>query len=121
MIALGPLGVSVADYLALSLPGLEIRSSSASTASNRPPPTEGARARNAALAAPAMSLAPRLSWIAAPAPAAGPAMRRSPLPALPEALTRYLLAAAALAILAGAGLRWLMSSRHNGSPSLARF
>lgn len=114
--ALGPLGVSVADYLALTLPGLDNPSST----SKRPPPVEGAKPRSAPVAAPATPLAPRISVIAAPAPAAGPAALRSLSPALTEALTRYLLAAAALAILAGTGLRWLVSARRNGSPSLAR-
>ena len=138
--ALGPFGVSVADYLALNLPGLDSRSTATSTAisttsttistttgpsinttGTRPPSLEGAKARSAPAAAPAMTLvAHTISVIATPAPAAGPTTPGGLSPALSEALTRYLLAAATLAILAGVGLRWLMSARRKGSPSLAR-
>lgn len=127
--ALGPFGVSVADYLALNLPGLDSRSTATSTTTGpsinttgtRPPSLEGAKARSAPAAAPAMTLvAHTISVIATPAPAAGPTTPGGLSPALSEALTRYLLAAATLAILAGVGLRWLMSARRNGLPSLAR-
>lgn len=127
--ALGPFGVSVADYLALNLPGLDSRSTATSTTTGpsinttgtRPPSLEGAKARSAPAAAPAMTLvAHTISVIATPAPAAGPTTPGGLSPALSEALTRYLLAAATLAILAGVGLRWLMSARRKGSPSLAR-
>ena len=127
--ALGPFGVSVADYLALNLPGLDSRSTATSTTTGpsinttgtRPLSLEGAKARSAPAAAPAMTLvAHTISVIATPAPAAGPTTPGGLSPALSEALTRYLLAAATLAILAGVGLRWLMSARRNGSPSLAR-
>ena len=127
--ALGPFGVSVADYLALNLPGLDSRSTATSTTTGpsinttgtRPPSLEGAKARSAPAAAPAMTLvAHTISVIATPAPAAGPTTPGGLSPALSEALTRYLLAAATLAILAGVGLRWLMSARRKGSPSLAQ-
>ena len=114
--ALGPIGVSVADYLALALPGLD--SSSSGSSSSGPPAVDAGKARSNWLQARLMDPAP----VVRPLPSAQAAPERARPWALPAAvgdpLTRYLLAAAALAIIAGAGLRLAVLHRRNASPSL---
>ena len=116
--ALGPIGVSVADYLALALPGLD--SSSSSRSSSGPPAVDASKARSNWLPARLMDPAPLVR--ANPSAQAAPERARPwALPAaVSDPLTRYLLAAAALAIIAGAGLRLAVLIRRNASPSLPR-
>ena len=114
--ALGPIGVSVADYLALALPGLDnsrdIRSG--------PPPVDASRARDHWRPAQFVVSVP-LATVAPTAKAAPESAKPWALPAaLSDQLTRYLMAAAALALLAGAGLRLAALKRRNAAPSLAR-
>lgn len=115
--ALGPIGVSVADYLALALPGPE---SSRSSSSSGPPAVDASKARSNWLPARLMDPAPLVR--ANPSAQAAPERARPwALPAaVSDPLTRYLLAAAALAIIAGAGLRLAVLIRRNASPSLPR-
>ena len=114
--ALGPIGVSVADYLALALPGLD----SSSRSSSGPPAVDASKARSNWLPARLMDPAPLVR--ANPSAQAAPERARPwALPAaVSDPLTRYLLAAAALAIIAGAGLRLAVLIRRNASPSLPR-
>lgn len=114
--ALGPIGVSVADYLALALPGLDSSSRSSSGA----PAVDASKARSNWLPARLMDPAPLVR--ANPSAQAAPERARPwALPAaVSDPLTRYLLAAAALAIIAGAGLRLAVLIRRNASPSLPR-
>ena len=114
--ALGPIGVSVADYLALALPGLE----SNRDARSGPPAGDASKARSHWRPAQAVDSVP-LATVVPTAKAAPERARPWALPAaLSDQLTRYLLAAAALALLAGAGLRLAVLTRRNASPSLAR-
>ena len=114
--ALGPIGVSVADYLALAVPGLDTRSAG----SSGPTPGEAVKPRSTGMPAPADGLAPAVSSIQAHTAVAEPTERWALPTAASEEFTRYLLAAAALAILAGAGLRLLVLTRRHAAPWLAR-
>lgn len=114
--ALGPIGVSVADYLALAVPGLDTRSAG----SSGPTPGEAVKPRSTGMPAPAEGLAPAVSSIQAHTAVAEPTERWALPTAASEEFTRYLLAAAALAILAGAGLRLLVLTRRHAAPWLAR-
>lgn len=114
--ALGPIGVSVADYLALAVPGLDTRSAG----SSGPTPGEAVKPRSTGWPAPAEGLAPAVSSIQAHTAVAEPTERWALPTAASEEFTRYLLAAAALAILAGAGLRLLVLTRRHAAPWLAR-
>lgn len=115
--ALGPIGVSMADYLALTLAGPDI----SSAGSGNPPRVD-------AVKAPGTSLPPSLTVqapLSRPTPAPTASAEQAGLwalsSAMSERLTRYLVGAAALAILVGAGLRLVMQARRNATPSLARF
>ena len=114
--ALGPIGVSVADYLALARPGLD---NSRDTRSG-PPAGDASKARDHWRPAQFVVSVP-LATVVPTAKATPERAKPWALPAaLSDQLTRYLMAAAALALLAGAGLRLAALKRRNAAPSLAR-
>ena len=114
--ALGPIGVSVADYLALALPKLDTSPNVGSS----PPPAHASKAGSYGLTKLQADSAPSV-WAV---PAARASKERAKSWALPpevsELLTRVLVGAAALAILAGAGLRLAVMTRRRTRRSLAR-
>ena len=114
--ALGPAGVSTADYLSLAPPGLF----------NGPAPGRGGESDTGRASGSAATGPPLMNFLpidSAPA-AAGPRAEQPPQWALPsdlsEPLTRYLFLAAVVALVAGAGLRHAYLTRRHGAHSLMR-
>ena len=115
-VARGPIGVSVADYLALALPSLDNNRDNRSG----PPAGDASKARGHWRPAQFVVSVP-LATVVPTAKAAPERAKPWALPAaLSDQLTRYLMAAAALALIDGAGLRLAVLTRRNGAPSLAR-
>lgn len=113
--ALGPIAVSVADYLAL-LAGPDI----SSAGSGSPPRVGAAKVHGTSLSSPPPDPAPGFSATPAPTARVEQPGHWALSPAMSERLTRYLVGAAALAILLGAGLRLAVLTRRNAPPALAR-
>ena len=115
--SLGPIGVSVADYLALARPDLDTRSD----ASGGPAPANASQVRSDPQTAFLTASTPSARSVPTAGAAAEPTTSWSLPRDVSDPLTRYLLGGAALAIVTGAVLRLAVLTRRSTPRSLARF